>query len=73
MAGADAAGAAEDADPGEGMTESIALVVAIVIVVLLVALIPRRKLKHQRTRCPTCGVDRTKYPHKPRCKYWRDR
>jgi hypothetical protein len=24
-------------------------------------------------RCPTCGVDRGRYPHKPHCNYWRDR
>jgi hypothetical protein len=55
------------------MTVAGLLVAAAVLVILM--LWATRDLGKQRSgRCPDCGIDRSKkYPHKPRCVYWRDR
>ena len=54
------------------MPEWLPWVIAILLLLLLVWLV-LRKGKGKGNRCPTCGVNRDKYPHKPRCTYWQDR
>ena len=44
------------------------LAIAAGVAVLLWA---TRNLNGQ-THCPNCGTDLDRYPHKPKCRYWRD-